>query len=112
MSTFGTSTPSFEQVYREDDVHAASGEITQRRRSIFHRAVAPDRYCRDPDLTEMLRHEASVRDRDAKPKGPDAKSLPEPVRENDSVRLTSPRKTYQEFLDAAREGLGHRDADA
>jgi hypothetical protein len=54
----------------------------------------------------MLRHEASVRDRDAKPKGPDAKSLPEPVRENDSVRLTSPRKTYQEFLTRLAKASG------
>ena len=53
-------------------MHAATREITQRHRSLFHWAIAPDRDRRDPGRTELLRHEAGVPDRNAKPKGSDA----------------------------------------
>ncbi len=54
-----------EQIDREDDVDSAGVEIAERRRSLVHRAVAPDRDGRYPDRAELLRHEAGVRDRDA-----------------------------------------------
>ena len=54
-----------EQVDGEDDVDSPGVEIAQRRRSLVHRAVTPDRNGRYPDRAELLGHEARVHDRDA-----------------------------------------------